>query len=299
MAFERVNAEMIGRLLGKAANMSAPGDDRISVGILKVFFGNGTNSALHSSSEPAFGSVITRNSGRRRNGIPKAGNPDYSKVRAYQVICRLDVISKLVERTAGHLIADHLERKGGLQEGQYGCCKRRSCIDAVAVLMNRTQQAWGRKKIAGMLFMDVKSALNNVSKAHLGKRMEDLELAPDLIGWTHSFMTDRQVKIVLDGETGQAHPVDTGIPQGSPEAPILFVTYLSGIINQVEREVPGIRGLSFTDDIAWWAEGGEEQEVADKLADAAKVAIEWAGNSGIAFDEGKTEAALFGQKDDL
>jgi len=74
--------------------------------------------------------------------IPKAGKPDYSRVRAYRVICLLDVISKLVERTAGFLIADHLERKRGLHEGQYGCRKRRSCIDAVAVLMNQTQQAW-------------------------------------------------------------------------------------------------------------------------------------------------------------
>jgi hypothetical protein len=36
--------------------------------------------------------------------------------------------------------------------------------------------------------------------------------------------------------------------------------------------------------------------VADKLAEAAKAAIGWADNNGIAFDEGKTEAALFQQK---
>jgi hypothetical protein len=63
-------------------------------------------------------------------------------------------------------------------------------------------------------------------------------------------MTERQVKIVLDGETGQAHPVDTGIPQGSPVAPILFVTCLSGIFDEVEREIPGIKGLSFADDFS-------------------------------------------------
>jgi hypothetical protein len=95
--------------------------------------------------------------------------------------------------------------------------------------MNRTQQAWGGKMIAGSLLMDVKSAFNNVNKAHLGKRMEDLQLEPDLIRWTDSFMTGRQVKLVLDDETGDASPVDTGIPPGSPAAPILFVTYRSGI----------------------------------------------------------------------
>ena len=37
-AFERVNKEVVGELLGKAANSSAPGDDHISAGILKVFW---------------------------------------------------------------------------------------------------------------------------------------------------------------------------------------------------------------------------------------------------------------------
>jgi hypothetical protein len=106
-------------------------------------------------------------------------------------------------------------------------------------------------------------------------------------------MTDRQVKLVLDGETGEANPVDTGIPQGSPAAPILFVTYLSGISDEVERAVPGIKGLSFADDIAWWAKGKDEKEVAAKLAEAAAASLDWAKDNGVAFDHGKTEAALF------
>ena len=90
--------------------------------------------------------------------------------------------------------------------------------------MNRTQQAWGERKVAGVLFMGVKSPFNNVSKSHLGRRMEALEIEPDLIRWTGSFMSDRQVKLVLDSKKGEASSVDTGILQGSPVAPILFVT---------------------------------------------------------------------------
>jgi hypothetical protein len=206
--------------------------------------------------------------------IPKAGKPDYAKVRAYRVICLLEVISQLVERTAGHLIADHLERKKGLHEGQYGCRKRRSCIDAVAVLMNRTQQALGEKEIARALFMDVKSAFNHVRRTYLGKRIEALRLEPDLIRWTASFMTDRQVKLVLDGETGEVKAVDTGIPQSSPVAPILFVTYLSGIFDEVEKVVPDIKGLSFADDIAWWPKGKDAEEVAAKLAEGAAASLD-------------------------
>ena len=130
--------------------------------------------------------------------------------------------------------------------------------------MNRTQQAWGYKKVAGALFMDANSAFNTVSKAHLGRRMEGFGVEADLIRWTGSFMSDRQVKLVLDGEVGEANPVDTGIPQGSPAAPVLFIAYLPGIFDEVERAVSRIRGLSIVGDIAWWAEGrrgGGDQDV--------------------------------------
>jgi hypothetical protein len=104
---------------------------------------------------------------------------------------------------------------------------------------------------------------------------------------------DRQVKLILDGKIGEANPVDTGILQGSPAAPILFITYLSGIFDKVERMVPGIKGLSIADDITWWVKGGNEKEMAEKLAEAAAASLEWAKDNGVAFDQGKTEAILF------
>jgi len=68
---------------------------------------------------------------------PQAGKAGQLRVRAYQVV------SLLVDCTAAHLIADYLERRKGrgLHDGQFGCRKRRFCVDAAAVLMNHTKQA--------------------------------------------------------------------------------------------------------------------------------------------------------------
>ena len=90
--------------------------------------------------------------------------------------------------------------------------------------------------------------------------------------------------------------MDTGIPQGSPVAPILFTTYLSGIFDDVENTCPGVRALSFVDDVAWWASGKTEEEVAKNLEKAAAASLAWAADNGIAFDPEKTEAALFRRK---
>ena len=78
---------------------------------------------------------------------------------------------------------------------------------------------------------------------------------------------------MLDGEARDISPIDTGIPQGSPVAPILFVTYLYGIFDEVERAVLDVQGLSFADDIGWWVKDENEEEVAAKLAEAAAVEV--------------------------
>jgi len=89
----------------------------------------------------------------------------------------------------------------------------------------------------------------------------------------------------------------SNIPRGSPAALILFVTYLSGISDEVEAAMPGIRGLSFVDDIGWWADWTDDEAVAAKLSEAAAAPIDWAASNGVAFDHGKMEAAIFRRKE--
>ena len=57
--------------------------------------------------------------------------------------------------------------------------------------------------------------------------------------------------------------------------------------------MPEIRGLSFVDDIEWWADGVGDEAVAAKLSAAAAASIDWAAGNGVTFDHGKTEAEIF------
>jgi len=125
-------------LLAKAANTAAPGDDRISADILKVFWQwdrQRITQLVRACITTGYHPKIWKTA--KEVVIPKPRKPDYAMVRAYRVISLPDVIGKQVERTAAHLIADHRKQKQALHEGQYGCRQRQSSVDAVAVLMNR------------------------------------------------------------------------------------------------------------------------------------------------------------------
>jgi len=124
-AHRRVNRERVGRLLARTRNASAPGGDKMGAEIVKVMW----------EWAPERITALVRaciELGHHPEGwktaegvaIPKPGKPDYTRVRAHRVRSLLDSISKLVERTAAHLIADHLERRNKLHDGQYGCRKR-------------------------------------------------------------------------------------------------------------------------------------------------------------------------------
>ena len=102
----------------------------------------------------------------------------------------------------------------------------------------------------------------------------------------------RRVRLVLNGQEGIDHEVDTGIPQGSPVSPILFTVYLSGLFGYMEDRVPGIKALSFVDDVAWTTEGTTGNGISESLEQTAAAAQEWATANAVSFDTAKTEAIL-------
>ena len=228
--------------------------------------------------------------------LRKPNKPDYTAVKAYRVISLLNCLGKVVEKIAADAIAHHCETMGILHPGQMGSRKQRSAIDAVACLIQNTHEAWKLQQLMGALFLDVKGAFDHVNPSRLIARLIEFNLDGDLIRWVQSFLTDRWVQLQIDNTQCPAHPVNSGVPQGSPVSPILFIIYLSGVFDAIERRVNGIQCLSFADDIGLLAPGYSVREVCKKLQEAAKVAIEWGHGNVVQFDAGKTEAVLLTRK---
>ena len=123
--------------------------------------------------------------------------------------------------------------------------------------------------------------------------MRDLGIDDGLIGWTQSFLTDKSVELVVDGFTNERQKVKSGIPQGSPVSPILFLIYISGVFSIVEEQLSQVTCISFVDDLGFIKADCSIGKIAKTLEKFGQIALKWGANNAVTYDIGKTEAVLF------
>jgi len=214
------------------------------------------------------------------------------KLKSYRTISLLSSMGIVVVEVVAELLSDQPEKRALLSDGQCGCRRKRSAIDAAAIMVDRAHSAWKEDNIVGILQMDIKAAFPSVARGRLIHAMKAMWIDGDLIRWTESFLSERTVGMVSEGNVLQSHSVEAGVPQGSPVSPILFARYTAGLINWVEVRVHA-EGLSFINDLGLVATGKAVNQVVKKLEACAVESIEWATRRDLQFDTAKTEAALF------
>jgi hypothetical protein len=106
------------------------------------------------------------------------------------------------------------------------------------------------------------------------------------------------VEIVISGEAGDAIETNTGLLQGSPVSPVLFLVYIADLAALVEDSVTDVVGLSFVDDVTWVVEGNDVADVTSKLNCYAALCLTWARDNAVRFEEDKMEAVLFSRRRD-
>jgi ribonuclease HI len=214
--------------------------------------------------------------------LRKAGKRDYQLAKSYRPVALLNTLGKFLEAVVARRISYAVETYKLLPDTHFGGRKGISVDHAIQSIIGRIRRAWGKGKIASMLLLDVSGAYDNVSHERLLYNLRKRGLG-QLAPWVKAFLTSRSTRIRIPEGVSESIPTPTGIPQGSPLSPILYLIYNADLVEGCE----GVKTSGWVDDVAFIVIGKDEHETISKLQKACQYADAWAARHASVFDPKK------------
>ena len=75
--------------------------------------------------------------------------------------------------------------------------------------------------------LDISKAFDGVWHAGLPQKLNSYGISGQIIGFISSFLSNRRLRVVLDGKFSQEYSVNAGVPQGFIFGPTLFVHFFA------------------------------------------------------------------------
>ena len=141
----------------------------------------------------------------------------------------LYVVSKVFEKLENNRLVNHLEKRGLFSDFQYGFRSSRSTAGLLTVISNRIARAFNKSGATRAVAPDISKAFDRVWHAGLHK-LKSYGVSGQIFGLISSFLSNRRLRVVLDGKSSQEYPVNAGVPQGSILGLTLFRLYVNEIL---------------------------------------------------------------------
>ena len=132
-------------------------------------------------------------------------------------------------------------------------------------------------------FVSINQLLNVMKKLHLSRIV---------IQWVKHFMTKRSINLIFDEHKSKTYYIESGIPQGSPTSPILFLINIRYLFPKIRMKF-NAHSPSFIDDVAIYVENKTAKQNCKEIEIIVKSTFDWAATNNVKFDDEKSELIHF------
>ena len=217
-----------------------------------------------------------------------------STAKNYRPVSLLSVVSKVFEKLVNNRIVDHLEKCGLFSDFQYGFRSSRSTADLLTVVSDRIAGAFNRSGATRAVALDISKAFDRVLHAGLLHKLKSYGISGQIFSLISSFLSNRQLEVVLDRKSSQEYPVNAGVPQGSILGPTLFLLYSNDLPDDVICDI-----AIYADDTTLYSRCDrasdlwQQLELASELESDLRDMVDWGKKWLVDFNAGKTQLVPF------
>lgn len=217
-------------------------------------------------------------------------NGERSDPQNYRPISLLSVISKIFESLINSALVSHFESLGLFSDKQYGFRASRSTADLLTVITERFYRALDKGGEARAIALDISKAFDKVWHTGLLCKLKSYGISGHIYQIIESFLSDRKIKVVLDGQCSSVYSITSGVPQGSILGPILFLLFINDLPDEMMSEL-----AMFADDTSLYSTVSEKTcffdrlELASSLESDLRSATDWGKQWLVTFNSSKTK----------
>ena len=100
-------------------------------------------------------------------------------------------------------------------------------------MSDRIARAFNRSGATRAVAADISKAFDRVWHAGLLHKLKSYGISGQIFGLISSFLSNRQLRVVLDGKSSQEYPVNAAVPQRSILRLTLFLLYINDLPDDV------------------------------------------------------------------
>ncbi|CAI5461394.1 unnamed protein product [Closterium sp. Yama58-4] len=217
--------------------------------------------------------------------LHKKGDKD--QLGNYRAISLLNFTYKILAKVLAERMKKVLHRV--ISPDQYGFIPGRRLTDGVALVADIIDAAKNKSEDWFLLLVDFQKAFDSVSRGFIFQVLRRMGFPERFVSWVEGLHSHTTTKMLLNGWLGEGIEVVSGVRQGCPLAPYLFLCAVEPLVQDVERKKLGLEiggerlsYLGYADDTTLALQGKQQ------IVRAEGILTKFAKKSGLCINVEKT-----------